>query len=145
MKKNLIVIQGIPGSGKGYLARQLLKKDKSKETIIVNRDDIRSMLGDYWVPKREGLVTRIELNMIQEGLRSGYDVIVDATNLNPRTIKNLKFIATSEGVAIMFKPIRVSIKKAFLQMVYRVIKGGRQIPYKVIKGFYNRYKDTIGV
>lgn len=47
-----------------------------------NNDDIRNMLGDYWVPSREKLVT--EANMITFALIKGYDVVVDNMNLNPK-------------------------------------------------------------
>ena len=48
----LLILQGIPGSGKSTWARKFIK-DKSKSWIIVNRDAIRDMLGNYWIPSRE--------------------------------------------------------------------------------------------
>lgn len=47
----LIILQGIPGSGKTTYARQFCKDHDNY--VRVNRDDIRNMLGEYWVPKRE--------------------------------------------------------------------------------------------
>lgn len=35
------------------------------------------MLGDYWVPNREKLVTEAKANMITFALIKGYDVVVD--------------------------------------------------------------------
>lgn len=141
----LIVIQGIPGSGKSTLARKLLKQDVTEKTIIVNRDSLRSMCGDYWVPKREKLITSLEENIIEDALDNYYSVIIDATNLNPATIDRWKEIAKEVGVPIEFKPLLVSPFRAYLQVLLRKLKGGRYIEYKVIKGFYNRYKNIIGV
>ena len=42
------------------------------------------MLGDYWVPNREKLVTEAKANMITFALVKGYDVVVDNMNLNPK-------------------------------------------------------------
>ena len=146
MKKGkLIVMSGIPGSGKSYIARQLLKKDKTNTTIIVNRDNIRNMLGEYWVPSRESLVSEIEDDMIKTGLYFNYSVIVDATNLNPKTIRKLEGLAEDYEVEIEFEIIKVSVTQAFTQILWRRLFGGRYISLKVVKNFYNRYKDIIGV
>lgn len=141
----LIIMQGIPGSGKSYKARQLLKKDNEHRTVIVNRDDIRSMLGDYWIPSREGLVTIIEDNMIKSSLTKGYSVIVDATNLNPKTLTKLVKVAQTKKVDIEYIPVKVSINKAFIRILWRRLLGGRFISHKIIKGFYARYEEIIGV
>jgi predicted kinase len=39
------------------------------------------MLGKYWVPTREHLVTKLERDIVVHSLLMGYDVILDATNL----------------------------------------------------------------
>jgi tRNA uridine 5-carbamoylmethylation protein Kti12 len=147
-----IIIQGIPGSGKSALAKRVLKQYGSKNAVIINRDSIRNMLGEYWIPDREPLVTLIENHMMTTALASGYTVINDGTNLNPKTLKNLidivkKFNKTNQGdkVEILYMPIKISINRAYLQMLWEVIKGGKYIKYDVIKSFYTRYKHIIGV
>ena len=87
----LIILQGIPGSGKSHWARAFIKNN-SKDWVIINRDFIRDMLGNYWVPSREKLVTAIEYSNISLAFGLGYNVIVDATNLNPGTVNKLKDI-----------------------------------------------------
>ncbi len=144
-EQKLIIMQGIPGSGKSYYARELLKKDKSDKTVIVNRDIIRSMMGEYWVPKREGLVTEIELASIRAGLQDLYTVIVDAINLNPKTLRSLHSMAKEENVKVELHPIKVTPTQAFIQILWRKLLGGRYISLKVVKGFYNRYKDIVEI
>ncbi len=112
--------------------------------VIVNRDSIRSMLGDYWVPEREALVTTIETNTVKFALDAGYNVIIDATNLNPETIQRFTKLAAKTKSTIEFKPIRVKPWLAILRILWRRLGGGLYVPPKVIKGFYNRYKDIIG-
>ena len=134
----IVVITGIPGSGKSYYANKLVKAHKHS-AIIVNRDGIRSMLGEYWVPSRESLVSILEQNTIKEGLKANYDVIVDATNLNPKTIKSLTQIASTYNADITYHSIVVSPINAYIKVLWRTMLGGRYISYKVIKGFYDRY------
>lgn len=143
--KKLVVIQGIPGSGKSTLARKLLKEDKSYKTVIVSKDSIRNSLGEYWIPSREDLVSKLELEMIQTSLEAGYTVISDGTNLNPKMIKNLKNVSKRTKTAIEYKTITISPKKAFRHVCWRWLKGGRFISRDIIENFYSRYKESIGV
>ena len=87
----LLILQGAPASGKSTFARQLAHEDKSY--VIVNRDSIRNSRGDYWIPSQEDYITSIEEFSIKNALGRGYNVIVDATNLNPITINKWKVIA----------------------------------------------------
>lgn len=98
------------------------------------------MLGDYWVPNREFLVTQIEDNMIVTGLKNNYSVIIDATNLNPKTIARFEQLAIKFKVKIEFILIEVTPIVAYFRVILRKLNGGRFISYKVIKGFYNRHK-----
>lgn len=139
----LLVIQGIPGSGKSTLARKLIKDDN--KTIIVNRDDIRSMCGKYWVPDRDDLITVFEDTMIYTALNNEYNVIVDATNLNPKTIEKLNIFARSTRSEIEYRKLIINPLHAYLRVLFRALKGGRYISYRVIRNFYNRYRNTIGV
>jgi predicted kinase len=140
MKKlKLLILSGIPGSGKSTWARKFIKTN-SKEWIVVNRDSIRNMLGVYWIPNREGLVTIIEKNMITSALSEGYNVIIDATNLNPKTIaKWNELVAKFDNVEIETKKFNISLRKAIFRDWKRGLLGGRKVGRKVIKKFY--YKN----
>lgn len=135
---------GIPGSGKSYYAKLLAKKNPNTH-VRVCRDDIREMLGKYWVPKREKLVTDIEYDTMYSALSRGYNVIVDATNINADTIRKLKDVVRQMNNSqdeyefeydehIMTTPLW----KCIWRNIYRSIFGGRFVPIKVIKNFYKR-------
>lgn len=79
MKQQLIICKGLPASGKSTWAKQWVLEDHTNR-IRVNRDDIRNMLGPYWVPSRESLVTLIEEDCIINALNNKYSVVIDATN-----------------------------------------------------------------
>ena len=57
--KKLILTRGIQGSGKSTWARQWVEEDPENR-VRINNDDIRNMLGKYWVTSREDLVADIK-------------------------------------------------------------------------------------
>ena len=137
--RKFIIIQGIPGSGKSFYSRELLSNMGSDTTVRVNMDDIRNMLGDYWVPKRERLVKKIMNNTIIESIFNGYNIIIDNTNLNKKVLDNYRALVIAHGNhAIEFKdffdtPLSVCIE--------RDKNRDLQVTERVIKSFYNNYKD----
>lgn len=130
----LIILQGIPGSGKSTFAKSWVEENPESR-IIVNRDSIRRMLGPYWIPSREKLVTKIERSMIKLGLDKEYDVIVDSTNLNPKTLDNLINIGLKYNAIIEFKRIDISLEQAIKNDKNREFPVGE----KVVTDFYNKY------
>lgn len=55
----IILCRGIQGSGKTTWAKQWVLEDP-EHRVRFNNDDIRNMLGKYWVPSREHLVSDIK-------------------------------------------------------------------------------------
>ena len=55
----IILCRGIQSSGKSVWAKAWALKD-SEHRVRFNNDDIRNMLGEYWVPKREWLVEMLK-------------------------------------------------------------------------------------
>ena len=56
----LILTIGIQGSGKSYWSKKWAEEDPENR-VRLNYDDIRNMLGKYWVPNRENIVKHIYL------------------------------------------------------------------------------------
>ena len=78
----IILCRGIQGSGKTTFAKQWVLEDP-EHRVRFNNDDIRNMLGKYWVPSREKLVHALKVNFIMMSMRMGYDIVIDNMNLNP--------------------------------------------------------------
>ena len=129
----LLILQGAPASGKSTFARQLAHEDKSY--VIVNRDSIRNSRGDYWIPSQEDYITSIEEFSIKNALGRGYNVIVDATSLNPITINKWKVIADEFNAEIEFKMFEISFEDAVARDKLRDNSVGE----KVIKEFFRKY------
>lgn len=130
----LLVLQGIPASGKSTFAKQWVEDD-FETRVIVNRDSIRRMLGPYWIPSREHLVSYIEMDAVEAAIENGYDVCIDATNLNPKTIKKWESVAEWFETYIEFKEFKISLEEAIERDKNREFPVGEN----VITNFYNKY------
>lgn len=134
----LIICRGLPASGKSTWAKQWVLEDP-EHRVRINQDDIRLMLGKYWVPSREKLVQEIQFDAIVEALCRKFDVVIDNTNLNKKVLEKFdRLIKTFEDYEIEYKdffdtPLSVCIERDKNREL--------QVTEKVIRGFYNNYKD----
>lgn len=69
--RKIIICRGIQGSGKSTWAKQWCHEDP-EHRIRINNDDIRNMLGDYWVTSREPMVKTIKNSPLIPGLTMKY-------------------------------------------------------------------------
>lgn len=143
----LILCLGISGSGKTTWAKQWAEESPTNR-IRLNYDDIRTMLGKYWVPERESLVLSIFNTGLNEAMSNKYDIVIDnMSNLNPKHIDEYKFIVESYNESddddntyeLEFKlfdtPVEVCIE--------RDSKRSLPIGEKVIRQQWKRYRDFI--
>ena len=134
----LIICRGLPASGKSTWAKQWVFEDP-EHRVRINQDDIRLMLGKYWVPSREKLVQEIQFDAVVEALSKEFDVVIDNTNLNKKVLDQFnRLIKTFEDYEIEYKdffdtPLSVCIE--------RDKNRDLQVTEKVIRSFYNNYKD----
>ena len=125
MKNKLIILQGPPASGKSTWAKEFVSKNK--DHIIVNRDSLRLMFrGQY--PKDESkleeVVSSMEIYSIKEAIKNGYNVIIDATNLNPKTLNKWKTLVNELSVEIEYKQFYISFFEALERDKKRGEKSG---------------------
>ena len=134
----LIVLQGCPCSGKSTWSKEYIKNNEN--TIRVCRDDIRLELnnGKYSMDN-EREVSIYEKERIIAGIHSNLDVIIDATNLNPKTIKQWNDLANDLECDIEFKKFYIPFSEAMVRSKKRKEEGGLYISKKVMLGFYKRY------
>lgn len=134
----LIITRGLPASGKSTWAKQWVLEDP-EHRVRINQDDIRLMLGKYWVLSREKLVQEIQFDAVVEALSKEFDVVIDNTNLNKKVLDGFdRLIKTFENYEIEYKdffdtPLSVCIE--------RDKNRDLQVTEKVIRSFYNNYKD----
>lgn len=146
----IILTRGIQGSGKSTWAKKWVEEDP-EHRVRWNNDDFRRMLGPYWVPKRENLVSVGMSDFIYNSMVLGYDIVIDNMNLNPKhwdsirdllnNLKNDAFIKVSKRFyTLEFKDFfDVSLEEC----IERDSKRENPIGKKVITETYNRYKELI--
>lgn len=103
--------------------------------IRINRDELRLMCGDYWVLTRESLINIYEETLVKEALNKGYNVIIDATNLNPKTVTKWTKIASDFDCALRFKEFIIPYMEAIKRDKNRHLVVGED----AIRSFYLRY------
>lgn len=143
-ERKLIICRGIQGSGKSTWAKQWCHEDP-EHRVRFNNDDIRNMLGDYWIPSREKLVTEARANMITFALIKGYDVVVDNMNLNPKEDAWIRTLCeniekdTGIHINIEYKDFWTPVDEC----IRRDAARPNPIGEKVIKETWRRYRDFI--
>ena len=143
--KKLILTRGIQGSGKSTWARQWVEEDPENR-IRINNDDIRNMLGKYWVTSRENLVSSIKKNMAEEAINRGYDIVVDNMNLNAKEIlfwKDMVKMANMDPDGYQYE---IEFKDFFIPLeecIRRDAARPNPIGEKVIRETWKRYKHFI--
>lgn len=135
----ILVLTGPPASGKTTFARNFVKEHD--RWVIVSRDSIRSSLGEYWVPDREDLVSKIERDTIISSIQKGWNVIIDATNNNKNTIAKWEAVADEYKCEIEYKDFWIPFHEAIKNDNSPTRE--RRIGYKVIKSFYERYRPEL--
>lgn len=136
MENKIIVLQGPPACGKSTWAVKYQKEHK-EDTVIVSRDNERDARGVYWEATQEDYITACEEFKIREALKRGYNVIIDATNLNSKTVDKWKALAKEFKVELEFKKFYIPYKEALA----RDSNPDRKHPVgkKIITSFYTRY------
>lgn len=109
----LIMLIGLPGSGKSTYAQQLC--GKNSKLIYCSSDAIRKELyGDESIQTDNNKVFRILHHRVKNYIQLGFDVIYDATNVTRKNrkiiIEYCKDIATVEG-HVVWAPIEECIKR----------------------------------
>lgn len=133
----IIVLKGCPASGKSFWAREFIKKNK--DYVIVSRDSIRESRGEYWIPEQEDYISDIEVYQIKSALNHNLNVIIDATNLNPKTIKKWEELAEETNSELEFKEFKIDFHTALQRDIERGKNGGRAVGKKVLKQFFDKY------
>jgi predicted kinase len=99
----LIILRGIPGSGKSTWARAFVARCTWFKRIC--RDDLRQMFdGGKYSAHNEEFIRKMRNHLIRECLRDGCSVIVDDTNLKDRDIRQIRSCAYIDMEAV---PVRI--------------------------------------
>ena len=149
----IILCRGISGSGKTTWAKQWALEDP-EHRVRFNNDDIRNMLGKYWVPSREDLVKSLRSVFLLNSMLYGFDIVIDNMNLNPKELEYYNRVLDGwnnpEWVTpdVVKPKYSLEFKDFFIPLqecIERDSKRPNPIGEEVIRKTYERYKDILKV
>ena len=108
---------------------------------------MRNMLGEYWVPSREKVVSAIYNTTLAYAMDKGYSIVVDNMNLNPKTCEELekRIKDFNENFTYDWK-YEVEYKDFFIpveECIRRDAMRPNPIGETVIRQTWKRYKNFI--
>lgn len=130
----IIITRGIPASGKSTWAIEWVKEDPENR-IRLNRDDLRqSFFGKRanLTARQEKFITKAMLKAARTAVRDGMDVVVDATNLQKRWLKDWYKV----GATVTVRDFPISVDEAIARNEGRP----HAVPEGVIRKFYGYLK-----
>lgn len=129
----LLMLKGLPGSGKSTYARELVAKHHYTR---VNKDDLRTMLHNSTHSKhKEQTVLAIRDAVVMEALEKGSNVVVDDTNFAPVHEARLRDLAKSFGAQFEVKFIDTPVETC----IERDLKRPNSVGHRVIMQMYEQY------
>lgn len=131
------ILRGIPASGKSTYA----KENTNENTVRINRDDLRAMLGysfDNYDDNIEKVITKCSNELLTDFITKGYDVILDNLNLKQSYVNEIHRIAEEIGNVIVNEiHFPIELEEAKLRNISR----GATVPTHVISELYTKFKN----
>lgn len=130
----MIILRGLPASGKSTFAKQFILDNPNYARV--NRDDLRAMLfGMKFSSKNEDMVSYVCDLAILEAMIKGRGVVVDETSLNPKRMTQLKKYAADHNYEVEIKEFDKDVELCILHDMTRPNPVGS----KAIMQMYERY------
>jgi predicted kinase len=143
----LIICRGIQGSGKSTWAKEWAK-ESPKTRVRFNWDDMRNMMGEYWVPEREntGIMKTLRASFLGDMMQKGWDIVIDNMNLNPKDWEFYEGIIKTHNQAYPQLPYEIEYKDFFTpveECIRRDAMRPNPIGEQVIRATWKRYRHFI--
>ena len=141
----LIIMRGLPGSGKSTWAKAWVNEDPINR-VRLNWDDMRNMMGPYWIPEREntGILKELREKFLKHMMERNWDIVCDNRNLNPKEIEfyeNIvkEFNEDGHPYTIEFKDFFIPVEECIRRDAMRANPIGE----KTIKSLFHKYMPLI--
>ena len=139
-KPKLIVMVGIPGSGKSTFAKHYSEDANNTPTVWISRDEVRySLISDkdeYFAKEKD--VFKVFAKKINEALAEGKNVIADATHINAQSRKKLLSSITVPDIQIEACVMELSLQECLANNEKR--EGRARVPKEAILRMYRQFE-----
>lgn len=131
----ILMLKGLPGSGKTTRALQLVDKGWTR----VNKDDLRRMMhAGIYSERNEHQVNASRDHIIIQSLRMGRSVVVDDTNFNPAHYDHLFDIALKEGALFNSEFLDVPVELCIMRDRGRDASVGEEVIRKMHEDYLKK-------
>lgn len=122
----VIVLRGLPASGKSTWAREQLARHPGRYKRV-NKDDLRAMLDAGRHSKvNERFVERLRDEIVLRAIDAGFHVLVDDTNLAPRHERHLRELVRGQAEVVV-KTFDITVEEAIKRDLARPVSVGERV------------------
>lgn len=159
----VVVTRGLQGSGKSMWSKMLsqhafqrIDSTKYYPWVRICKDDLRAMMGEYWVKPREEYIDSCVKSMIYGALMEGYCVVFDGLGMSEHVLAMVRQACmdaakdmwilrnTRTKVELFYKDFKLDIDTCIRNDQLGAKDGYRRlIGAEVIKETSEKYKDVL--
>lgn len=139
----MILMRGLPGSGKSTYAKQLVDEQPNAYKRI-NRDDLRMMFDNgYTSNGNEKFIKKVRDMLIVKALEEGKNVVVDDTNLSERNYTRISQLVNdfnkqnNDNVAVEVKEVDTPLHECIARDAKREKPVGERVIRRMHRQFYD--------
>jgi predicted kinase len=135
MSKRVILLKGLPASGKSTWAKKLIDDHPGKYKRI-SKDHLRSMLdNNKWSKSNEKFILTVRDTLILLALEQGYHVLVDDTNLHPKHESAIRELVKGKAIVEIKDFTDVPLEVCIERDRHRQDYVGEQVIRKMYRDF----------
>ena len=142
----LILMQGLPGSGKSEWVKRFLKKHENENWVVINKDSIRGMLNPLkWNSTIELVTKTSKISMILHAASQKCNIIIDETHLTKESLENYKTHIFPDWFrnSYNFKVIRVDTPFEICKQRNALREPRRRVPDARMQQMYETYEKFV--
>ncbi len=138
--KKVLILQGLPASGKSKFARELLLAHPGR-WVRSNKDLLREMAhASHWSPANEKFIRKLRNTTILMALEAGKHVVIDDTNFGKNIDQIKELVRGQAGVEVNDSFLQIPVEECIRRDLLRPNSVGKDVIMKM----YNQFvlKDT---
>ncbi len=138
----LVVVSGLPGTGKSYFCRKLAER---LDMVILESDSLRKQLflSPTYDKEESTQLFRACHGLVEELLRKGINVALDATNLEEHNRERLYHIADQAGVKLVIVRMEAPPEVVRQRLERRVMREDQSDHSDADWNVYSKMKSTV--